>query len=106
MTSIYMYFGFREMDKLHIFGVVLYCCVLQAITSFSKAIHLNPTESELWEEDLKWARFLLSEKLEMSPEKKAHKELVEGVTREKSPARQLGKESTNESSQESSINSM
>ncbi|KFM70341.1 hypothetical protein X975_19481, partial [Stegodyphus mimosarum] len=30
--------------------------------SFSKAIHLNPSEKELWEDDLKWTLTLLERK--------------------------------------------
>ncbi|XP_022087818.1 tetratricopeptide repeat protein 33-like isoform X3 [Acanthaster planci] len=53
-----------------------------AITSFSKAIHLNPTDFELWEEDLKWACFLLKQKHEMNSEKSIGKELVKDSTSE------------------------
>ena len=40
---------------------VYYFCV-QALTNFKKAIHLNPSERELWEEDLHWAANLLEKK--------------------------------------------
>ena len=36
--------------------------VLQALRSFSIAVHLNPTDKELWTEDLKWATELLLKK--------------------------------------------
>ena len=42
---------------------------MQAIKNFCKAIHINPEECELWEEDLKWACTLRQEKLEKSRKK-------------------------------------
>ncbi|GFY62341.1 tetratricopeptide repeat protein 33 [Trichonephila inaurata madagascariensis] len=36
--------------------------------SFSKAIHLNPSETELWEEDLKWTLSLIEEKAKLDAE--------------------------------------
>ncbi|XP_055934357.1 tetratricopeptide repeat protein 33-like [Argiope bruennichi] len=36
--------------------------------SFSKAIHLNPIEKELWEEDLKWTLSLIEEKAKLDAE--------------------------------------
>ncbi|GFT09696.1 tetratricopeptide repeat protein 33 [Nephila pilipes] len=36
--------------------------------SFSKAIHLNPSETELWEEDLKWTLNLIEEKAKLDAE--------------------------------------
>ncbi|GIY86069.1 tetratricopeptide repeat protein 33 [Caerostris extrusa] len=36
--------------------------------SFSKAIHLNPIERELWDEDLKWTLSLLEEKSKLDAE--------------------------------------
>ncbi|GFR31118.1 tetratricopeptide repeat protein 33 [Trichonephila clavata] len=45
--------------------------------SFSKAIHLNPSETELWEEDLKWTLSLIEEKSKLDAELAAsEKELV------------------------------
>ncbi|XP_033636861.1 tetratricopeptide repeat protein 33-like [Asterias rubens] len=39
-----------------------------AVVSFSKALHLNPAEAELWTEDLSWARSLLKNKLGITGE--------------------------------------
>lgn len=35
---------------------------VQAIKSFSRAVHLNPAETELWNEDLRWSAKLLHKK--------------------------------------------
>ncbi|XP_042898412.1 tetratricopeptide repeat protein 33 [Parasteatoda tepidariorum] len=37
--------------------------------SFSKAIHINPTEQELWEEDLKWTLELIEKESKLNIEK-------------------------------------
>ena len=34
----------------------------QALRSFEKAVHLDPTNTELWQEDLEWARELVEKK--------------------------------------------
>ena len=38
----------------------------QALRSFEKAAHLDPTNSELWEEDLQWAWELVRKKDKMA----------------------------------------
>ena len=45
--------------------------LLQAIKSFSRAIHLNPAEKELWEEDLQWAWSLLQKKQQLDEERRS-----------------------------------
>lgn len=35
---------------------------MQALTNFKRAIHLNPSKRELWEDDLHWAASLLEKK--------------------------------------------
>ena len=40
--------------------------MLQALKSFQRAIHLNPSVKEVWEEDLKWAYQLLLKKKTLS----------------------------------------
>ncbi|CAH1776042.1 unnamed protein product [Owenia fusiformis] len=42
--------------------------VQMAITCFTKAIHLDPSQIELWEEDLKWACSLWEKKLQAEKE--------------------------------------
>ena len=34
----------------------------QALRSFEKGVHLDPTNTELWQEDLEWARELVEQK--------------------------------------------
>ncbi|KAK3090260.1 hypothetical protein FSP39_010483 [Pinctada imbricata] len=43
--------------------------VRMAVKSFSRAVHLNPTDNELWGEDLMWAVSLLSRKHKLEEEK-------------------------------------
>ncbi|XP_064605867.1 tetratricopeptide repeat protein 33-like [Liolophura sinensis] len=55
--------------------------VRQAVISFSKAVHLNPVNSELWKEDLLWACSLLTRKINcLDPEKTPIQSLVKGAT--------------------------
>ena len=42
----------------------------QALKSFSRAVHLNPEDRELWEDDLMWANSLLLKKQRLDEEKK------------------------------------
>ena len=37
-------------------------CVCQALRNFEKGVHLDPTDQEVWTEDLSWARKLVREK--------------------------------------------
>ena len=39
-----------------------YSHFFQALRSFEKGVHLDPTNSELWKEDLEWARELVEKK--------------------------------------------
>ena len=40
--------------------------LFQALRSFEKAVHLDPSNVELWEEDMQWARELVREKDKMA----------------------------------------
>lgn len=51
--------------------------VLQAIKSFSRAIHLYPAEEELWKEDLHWAVNLLQQKKDLASKLKASMDTCE-----------------------------
>ena len=46
--------------------------LLQAILQFSRAVHINPADRDLWEEDLLWAQGLWLQKQRMSREQTEH----------------------------------
>ena len=47
----------------------MYCSLyLKALKSFERALHVNPASSELWSEDLSWARSLLRRKAALQRE--------------------------------------
>ena len=52
---------------------------MQALKSFSRAVHLHPADFELWTDDLLWAVSLLEkkEKLEKQKEEEAQKSSVQ-----------------------------
>ncbi len=52
----------------------------QAILVFSRAVHINPTDKELWEEDLKWAHDLWTKKQKISNQFHAEQEKIEQIT--------------------------
>ena len=45
------------------------CFFFQAVHSFSRAVHLNPGDKELWVEDLLWAQSLLEKRKNLESEK-------------------------------------
>ncbi len=49
----------------------------QALLVFSRAVHINPTDQELWEEDLKWAHQLWTKKQKISHQFHAEQERIE-----------------------------
>ncbi|KAK6188338.1 hypothetical protein SNE40_004530 [Patella caerulea] len=55
-----------------------------AVVNFSKAVHLNPGEEELWEEDLRWSVELLNRKLQtekqLEEEKNKNKLTITEIT--------------------------
>ncbi|XP_038048673.1 tetratricopeptide repeat protein 33-like [Patiria miniata] len=76
--------------------------IKMAVSSFSKAIHLNPCDNELWEEDLKWACSLLREKQRMNLDTKGEDNLVSGRSSQKTITRATSEEDeqTEEQSEE------
>ncbi|KAH3848885.1 tetratricopeptide repeat protein 33-like [Dreissena polymorpha] len=48
--------------------------VRMAVNSFSRAVHLNPDDKELWKDDLLWAYSLLQKREQLEGEKEKQKE--------------------------------
>lgn len=53
--------------------------LLQAVQSFSRAVHLNPGDRELWEEDLLWSHSLLEKRKLLEQEKQELEKAKSGV---------------------------
>ena len=71
--------------------------MLQAILQFSRAVHINPAEKELWDEDLRWAHNLWLQKRQLT------KQQAEETEKNEKTSSVSITELSNDSSQEKEI---